>query len=98
MHLLHPVAQAVADQPAHDSMPGVECIAAAGEVGIARLVGWVQNVVYVVGQSAEAESPSCTETFGSMVIDHIQDHFDASLMQRLDHVAELVQHPKWIRS
>ena len=35
MHLGHPVAQAVLDQPAHDRLVGIERVAAAGVVGVA---------------------------------------------------------------
>ena len=38
VHLGHPVAQAVLDQPAHDRLVGVQRVAAAGVVGVARLV------------------------------------------------------------
>ena len=38
VHLGDPVAQAVLDQPAHDRLVGVQRVAAAGVVGVARLV------------------------------------------------------------
>ena len=96
VHLLRPVAQAVEDQPAHDRMAGIERVAAAGVVGIAGLVGGIQHVVHVVGEAAEAQGGAVAEGLGGVVVDHVEDHLDAGLVQRLDHVAELVQHGEWL--
>ena len=52
VHLCYPVAQTIQDHPAHDRMIGLEGVAAAGVVGIARPVG-VEHVVGGVVQPAE---------------------------------------------
>ena len=75
MQMLHPVAQALADQTPHHRMVGVEGVAAAGVVdvgAIARL-----QVVVAIRQTTEAESRPLGVAFGGVVEHHIQDHLDA---------------------
>ena len=90
MHHLHPVVQAVDDQPPHHRVVGVERVAGAREVGIAA--GPVVQVVDGVVQPAQAEGGAALVAFGGVVVDHVEDHLDAGAVQRLDHVAEFVEH------
>jgi len=82
--------QAVDDQPPHHRMVGGERIAGAGEVGVAP--GRIVQVVDGIVQPAQAEGGAAFAAFGGVVEDHVEDHLDAGAVQRLDHVAELVEH------
>ena len=89
VHLLDPVAQAVHDHPADDRVVGVERVAAAGVVGVAR-AAVLEDVVGRVVDAAEAERRPVVVALGGVVEHHVEDHLDARPVQRLDHVAELV--------
>ena len=89
MHLSDPIAEAVQNHPADNRMIGVKRVARAAVVGKARAV-LLEDVVGVVVKSAEAERWPGMVAFGRVVEDDVQDHFDACAVQRLDHVAELV--------
>ena len=54
VHLRHPIAQAILDQPAHDRLVGVQRVAAAGVVGVTRFV-LLEDVVEVIGEAAIAQ-------------------------------------------
>ena len=90
MHFPDPVVETVHDEPPHDGVVGVEGVAAAGVVGIARSVGF-QHVVEIVAQPAVAEGGPPVIAFGGMVEHHVEDHLHAGSVERLHHVAELVQ-------
>ena len=90
VHHLDPVVQAVEDQPAHDGVVGVERVAAAGEVLVAAL--GVEHVVRGVLEPAQRQRRPAFVAFGAVVEDDVEDHLDAGAVQRLDHVAELVEH------
>ena len=89
MHLLDPVAEAVHDHAADDGVIGVERVARAAVIGVARAV-LLQDVVGAVVQSAKAERRSAMVAFRGVVEDDIENDLDAGPMQRLDHVAKLV--------
>ena len=89
VHLLHPVPQAVHDQLQHLRMAHVERIAGARVVHVvARIVG-DQAVVGGVVDAAETERRAELIALGGVVVDHVEDHFDAGAMQRLHHRLEL---------
>ena len=84
-----PVAETVQDHPPHDGMIGVERVAGAAVVRVARAVSF-EDVVRRIVQSAEAQGRSAVVAFRAVVEHHVQDDLEAGAMQRLDHVAELV--------
>ena len=67
----------------------VQRVAAAGVVGVARLAP-LEHVVGAVVEPAEAERRAVLVAFGGVVEDDVENHLDARPVQRLDHVAELV--------
>ena len=70
-------------------MVGVQGVAGAGVVGVARAV-LLENVVSGVVQPAEAQRRAALVALGGVVEHDVEDHLDAGAMQRLHHVAELV--------
>jgi len=76
VHLCRPIAQAIQDQPPHDGLVAVERVAAPRVVGIARFVP-LQDVVEVVGQAAITKRRSIVGAFAGVVVDHVEDDFDA---------------------
>ena len=92
MHLADPIAQAVEDQPPDDRFVGVQCVAAAGVIGVARLVVR-KNVVGLVGQAAKADRGAAVVAFGGVIVDDVEDDLDPGAVQRLDHIAKFVDAP-----
>ena len=97
VHLGDPVAEAVLDHPTDDGLIGVEGVAAPAEVRVSRLV-LREDVIELVGQPSITERRPVLAAFGRVVEHDIEDHFDTGAVQRLDHVAELVQHAERIRA
>ncbi len=93
VHLAHPVAEAVEDQAPDDRLVRVERVAAAGVVGVLGAVV-AEDVVGVVGEPAERERRPVGAAFGGVVVDDVEDHLDPGAVQRLHHVAELVEHAR----
>ena len=94
MHLGHPVAQRVEDQPERERVRRVDGVAAAGDVPVgvvgrrARLAV-ADPVVEVVVQPAEAQRRSGRGRLGRVVVDHVEDHLDARGVQVAHHRLEL---------
>ena len=83
-----PVAQAV-QHPLHDFGVGeVEGVAAAGVVDIVAVV--VKPVVVAVVDAALAEEGAVDVLFGAVVVDDVEDDFDAGAVQGFDEVFEVV--------
>jgi|GEM_PF-6300603 len=97
MHLADPIAQAVEDQAPDDRFIGVQRVAAAGVVGVAGFV-LRKDVIGFVCQSAEADGGTVFVALGGVVVDDIGDDLDSRAMQRLDHVAKLVERAKRVGS
>ncbi len=91
LHLLRPVAQRVQHQPLRDRVAEVDRVADAGDVDV-HAVG-VLAVVGGVVESAEACARPADAFLGGVVVDHVQHHLDARLVQQLHHPLELAQHP-----
>ena len=89
VHLLDPVAETVDDHAADDGMVGVERVAAAAVVGIARAV-LLEDVVRAVVQPAEAQRRPGVVAFRGVVEHDVENDLDAGAVQRLDHVAKFV--------
>ena len=70
-------------------MVAVDGVAAAGEVEVG-LPSAVEQVVDGVVDAAEASGRPVVVALAGVVEDHVEDDFDAGLVQGLDHVAELV--------
>ena len=52
----------------------------------------------LVGQPAEADRRAVGAAFRRVVEDDVEDHLDAGAVQRLDHVAELVERAERVRT
>ena len=79
VHLLHPVAEAVADQAADNRMISVQAVAGATVIGIRGPVRF-QYIIRLVGQAPETQGRPMVPS-RRMVEDHVQDYFDAGAMQ-----------------
>src|SRR4029453_5989203 len=90
VHLADPVAQAVLNQPPDDWLIRIEGVAAAGEVGISRLV-FHEDVIEVVRQSAITQRRSGVRAFGRVVEHDTENHCESAAVKRLEHVAEFVK-------
>src|SRR6267142_961231 len=64
---------------------------AGGEVDVVPAILGTQAVVGGVVDAAEAEGRSEVIALGGVVVDDVEDHLDAVLVQRLDHRLELVE-------
>ena len=89
VHLEHPVAQAVHDQLQHLRVLHVQRVAAAGEVHVvARIVGDEPVVRRVVDALERQRRPEMI-ALGGVVVDDVEDDFEAGGVQRADHALEL---------
>src|SRR5579863_5971592 len=93
MHLLDPIAQAVEDHATDDCIVCVERVSRAAVVGVAGAI-FFQNVIDVVVQSTETQRWAGMIAFGCMVVDNVEDDFDAGAMKRFHHIAELIDGAK----
>jgi hypothetical protein len=89
VHLLHPVPEAVEDHPPHERLVGVEGVAGAGVVGVARGV-ILQDVVGRVVDAAQAERRPLVVTLRGVVEHHVEDHLEPGRVQRSNHPPKLV--------
>ena len=72
----------------HPRVLHVERVAAAREIHVVARVVRHQPVVRRVVDAAERERRTHLIAFGRVVVDHIEDHFDAGRVQRLHHRLE----------
>ena len=93
MHLGHPVAQRVHDQLQRVRVADVEGVAGAGVVHVVALVVVDQPVVRGVVDAAHGQRRAEVVALGGVVVDHVEDHLDAGLVQRADHRLELLHLP-----
>ncbi len=89
VHGFDPVAETVDDQAADDRMIGVERVAGAAVIGVARPI-FLKDVVGAVVQPTETQRRPGVVAFRGVVEDDVENDLDARPMQRLDHVAKLV--------
>ena len=87
---LDPVAEAVEDQATDDGLVGVERVAAAAVVGVARPVRRIEDVVLVVREAPVGERRPVVAALGRVVVDDVQDDLEARPVERLHEVPELV--------
>ena len=93
MHLFDPIAEAVQDHPADNRMIRVERVSRTAVVGVARAILF-ENVVSDVVEAAKTQRRAVVIAFGSVIEHNVENHLDTRPVQRLDHVAKLVQWPE----
>ena len=90
VHFRHPVAQGVHQQLKGVRVPDVEGVAGAGVVHVVLQVVVHQPVVGLVVDALEGQRGAEVVAFGGVVVHHVQDHFDAGLVQLADHGLEFL--------
>src|SRR5262249_24312770 len=95
MHLFDPIAEAVQNHPADDRMIRVECVYRAAVIGVARAILF-ENVVDGVVQTEKNKGRPLVIPFGGVAEHNVENDLDARPVQRLNHVAKLVQWPEWV--
>src|SRR5262249_34784876 len=88
MHVENPVTQAVHDQLEDLRMTDVKRVSGSRVVHIVALLIRHQAVVSGIVNPPEAQRGTQVVAFGRVVINDVQDPFDASSVQRLDHALE----------
>ena len=87
--LRHEVPKRVHDQPQHGRMHRIQRIARSREVHVVPQVLRHQAVVALVVDAPEREHRPEVVSLGGVVVDHVEDHLDAGLVECLDHALEL---------
>ena len=90
VHLLDPVPEAVHDQLEHVGMAHVQAVAGARVVDVPARIGRVEPVVRLVVEPPERQHGTARAPLGGVVVDHVEDHLDARLVQGLHHHLELL--------
>ena len=90
VHLQHPVAQRVHDQLQHVRAAHQQAVAGARGVEVVAAV-WAlgQPVVVGVVDAAERQRRAEVVAFGGVVVDDVEDHLEAGVVQRPHHRLEL---------
>jgi hypothetical protein len=81
VHLGDPVPQRVHDQPQRLVVADVEAVPGAGGVVVELLVAVDEPVVGLVVDAAERQRRTEVVALGGVVVDHVEDHLDARLVQ-----------------
>ena len=89
VHLLHPVAQRVHHQHQRVRMTHVQAVAGAGVVHVVARVGLDRAVVRAVVDALQVEHRPEMIAFAGVVVDDVEDHFEAGGVKRLHHLLEL---------
>ncbi len=89
MVVVDPVPETEEDHLADNRVIAVDGVAASGEVAVMASAIF-QHVIDLVLQTFETQGGPEFVSFAGMVEDHIQDDFDACLMQGSDHLLELI--------
>ena len=90
VHLGDPVPQGVHEQLQGVRVADVERVAGARVVHVVLLVAVHQPVVRRVVDALEGQRGAEVVAFGGVVVHHVQDHFDAGLVQVADHGLEFL--------
>jgi len=90
-HALHPVPQAVQRHLDHPAAAEVERVPAAREVGVGGGAAPVVQVVARVVEAAPAQVGAVATRLRGVVVDDVEDHFDAGLVEEAHHALDLVQ-------
>ena len=89
MHLQHPITQTVGHQLQRSRMKQIEGVAGAGEIEIEARVLRMQPVVSKIVDSAETQRGPEMISFSGVIVNHIENYFDARRMQAAHHGLEL---------
>ena len=89
VHLQHPVAQRVHDQLQGVRMPRVETVTGSGEILVEPQIAVEQTVVGGVVDTTEVDRRPEMVALGGVVVDDVENHLDARIMERPDHILEL---------
>ena len=92
MHLGHPVAQRVGDHLQHAWGAEVQRVPGAGVVDVVARVLGQQPIVRRVVDAAERQRRAALVAFGGVVVDHVEDHLEAGVVQARHHLLELGEH------
>ncbi len=90
VHFLDPIAQAVHDELQHARMDHVQRVAASGKVHVVALVLRRQPVVGGVVDAAHRQRRPHVVALGGVVVNHVEDDFEAGGVQGADHHLELM--------
>ena len=88
---LDPMAQRVHDHRADHRMREIERIPAAGEILVEARLAVLEPVVGLVVDAAEAQRPPEMIALGGVVVDDVEDHLDAGVVQALDRRAKRIK-------
>ena len=88
---MDPIAEAIDDQLPHHWMRGAQIVFASAVVNVAAHVIWVEHVVGAVVDPPVAISRPVAAAFRGMIVDDIENDFDAGLVQGFDHGTKFVQ-------
>src|SRR5687767_1573624 len=91
VHLLGPVAQAVAHHLDHHRVREIERVAGAGVVDVVALLVRHQAVVRGVVDALEGERWPELVAFGGMVVDHVDDDLEPGVVEARHHLLEFLQ-------
>ena len=89
MHFQNPITQAVHHQLKRTRIQQIESVAGAGEIQIQTRILRLQPVVSEIVNPAEAKRRTELISFGSMIVNHVENHFDPRRVQTADHRFEL---------
>ena len=89
VHLGHPVAQRVHDQLQRVRVPTLQAVPGPGGVVVELRVVGHQPVVGGVVDALDRQHRAQVVALGGVVVDDVEDHLDAGLVQRPDHRLEL---------
>lgn len=89
VHLGDPVAQRVHNELQRVRVTGVEAVPGSGVVGIPGEVVVVEFVVGAVIDTSEAQCRSDMVALGGVVVDDVENHLDACLVECAHHCLEL---------
>src|SRR5581483_8063779 len=90
VHLQHPITQAVHDELQHTRMAHVQCVAGSGVIHVVARIVRNQAVVRSVIDATKRKRRPQVIAFSSVVVDHIENHFNACRVQALYHGLEFV--------
>ena len=91
VHLLGPVAQAVAHHLDHQRVREIERVAGAGVVDVVALLVRHQAVIRGVVDALEGERRPELVAFGGMVVDHVDDDLEPGVVEARHHLLEFLQ-------
>ncbi len=89
VEFLHPITQRVQHHPRYHRLPGVQGVPAARDVDVST--AFIQPVVGAVVQPAPTQRrPTVARLLAGVVVDHVENDFNAGGVQGLDRALDLV--------